>query len=261
MPAPRTVSSSPSRTCSNRSAPGASISRTPPRTSASGPGFGKRPDCEGATLTTTRTPDSSSSSAETRSRSVWSMIATSSAPSRRTSFLVRRSSFAAPVNSTKAALLLTLHGGQELLAAEHTLDLLAPLRFAERFDPRVSRIAGNLLDAEMPPRAARDLGQVRDRDHLRALAQPLERLRNRVSRLAADAGVDLVEEHRLAAGDRRDRQRDPRQLAAGARSSCSAAASVSILRSAASTALVAAATGSKPSSSASSSACASADRA
>ncbi len=39
-PAPRTVSVSPSLTDSNRSAPGASISRTPPRTRSSGPGFG-----------------------------------------------------------------------------------------------------------------------------------------------------------------------------------------------------------------------------
>ncbi len=76
--------------------PSASISRTPPRTSCSGPGFGKRPVCDGATLTTTRTPDSTSSSAETRSRSVWSMIAMSPGSSRRTSSFVRLPSFAAP---------------------------------------------------------------------------------------------------------------------------------------------------------------------
>ena len=44
------------------------------------------------TLTTTRTPDSTSSSAETRSRSAWSMIATSSGPRRLTRSFVRRSS-------------------------------------------------------------------------------------------------------------------------------------------------------------------------
>ena len=99
--APRTVICSPSDTSSKIGAPGASISRTPPRTSRSGPGFGKRPLWELATLTTTRTPHSSSSSAETRSRSVWSMTATSPGPSRRTRFFVRRSSFAAPVNSMK----------------------------------------------------------------------------------------------------------------------------------------------------------------
>ena len=57
---------------------GASISLTPARTSSSGPGFGNRPVVDGATLTTARTPVSASSSAETRSRSAWSTIATSS---------------------------------------------------------------------------------------------------------------------------------------------------------------------------------------
>ena len=99
--APRTLTSSPSLSSSNSGAPGASISRTPPRTSSSGPGFGKRPVCELDTLTTTRTPDSSSSSAETRSMSWWSMIATSSGPRRPTRFLVRRPRRARPVNSMK----------------------------------------------------------------------------------------------------------------------------------------------------------------
>src|SRR5262245_66442722 len=41
-------------------------------------------------------------------------------------------------------------------------------------------------------------------------------------RLTADTGVDLVEYHRLAAADGRDRQRDPGQLAArrGLRDGC-----------------------------------------
>src|SRR5947208_16515004 len=86
------------------------------------------------------------------------MTATSSGPSRRTRFFVRRSSLAAPVNSTKRPL-VTLHGGQELPAAEHTLDLLAPLRLHERFDPRVSGIAGQLLYAEVAVGAAGDLRQ------------------------------------------------------------------------------------------------------
>ena len=49
------------------------------------------------------------------------------------------------------------------------------------------------------------------------LAEPLEGAADRVRRLAADAGVDLVEDHRLAAADRRDRERDARQLAARGR--------------------------------------------
>ena len=69
-PAPRTVTTSPSCTSSNSvsSRRRRSAGRRPAR-AASGPGFGKRPVCDGATLTTTRTPDSTSSSAETRSRS------------------------------------------------------------------------------------------------------------------------------------------------------------------------------------------------
>ena len=77
------------------------------------------------------------------------------------------------------------------------------------------RVAGHLLDPEVPVGDARDLGQVRDRDHLRALREPLQGLRDRVRGLAADAGVDLVEDHRLPAGDRGDRERDARELAAG----------------------------------------------
>ena len=116
-----------------------------------------------------------------------------------------------------SGLLVTLHGGQKLLAAEHTLQLISPLRFVQRLDGRVGRIAADLLDAEVTRRPARDLGEVRDRDHLRAPRQALQRLADRVRGLAADAGVDLVEDQRVAAGDRGDRQRNPRQLAAGRR--------------------------------------------
>ena len=73
---------------------------------------------------------------------------------------------------------------------------------------------GDLLDAEVAVGEARDLRQVRDRDDLRAAGEPAQRLADGVRGLAADAGVDLVEDHRLAAADGRDRERDPRQLAA-----------------------------------------------
>src|SRR5690242_19266908 len=111
----------------------------PPRTSASGPGLGKRPDCDSATLTTTRTPDSSSASAETRSMSVWSMIAMSSADSLLTRFFVRRSSLAWPVSSTKLIVFpgSWRHAREELAAAEHPLQLDAALGFAEQLDSRV----------------------------------------------------------------------------------------------------------------------------
>src|ERR671935_3336945 len=118
------------------------------------------------------------------------MIATSSGPRRWTRFFVRRSSFAAPVNSTK---LLTLHGGQELLATEHTLKLLAPLDFPERRDPCVRRVAGDLFHPEVAFGAARDLGQMRDRENLSPSREPPERVPDRVRGVAADACVDLVE--------------------------------------------------------------------
>ena len=44
--------------------------------------------------------------------------------------------------------------------------------------------------------------------------EPLQRLAHRVRRAAADARVDLVEDERLAAAYRRDREGDPRELAA-----------------------------------------------
>src|SRR5262249_11153666 len=56
--------------------------------------------------------------------------------------------------------------GQELCAAEHPLELLAPLVAVEPLDARVGRVARHLLDAEVPVGEARDLRQVRDRDHL-----------------------------------------------------------------------------------------------
>ncbi len=80
---------------------------------------------------------------------------------------------------------------------------------------RVGRIAGDLLDPVVRVGDARDLWQVRDRDHLRPFGEPLQRGRDRVRGLAADARVDLVEDERLAPADRSDRERDARELAAG----------------------------------------------
>ena len=64
---------------------------------------------------------------------------------------------------------------------------------------------------------ARDLREVRDREHLRPLREALERGGDRMCGHAADARVDLVEHERLAAGHRRECERDPRELAAGRR--------------------------------------------
>ena len=87
----------------------------------------------------------------------------------------------------------------------------------ELLDARVGRVAGDLLDPEVPVGAARDLRQVRDRDHLRARGQARERVGDAVRGRAADARVDLVEDHRLAAADGGDRQRDAGELAARGR--------------------------------------------
>src|SRR3979411_2387051 len=57
--------------------------------------------------------------------------------------------------------------GKELLPAQHPLELDLPLVGCELLDARVGRVAGNLLDAEMPVGERSDLRQVRDRDHLR----------------------------------------------------------------------------------------------
>src|SRR5439155_23675941 len=53
-----------------------------------------------------------------------------------------------------------------------------------------------------------------DRDDLGACREPAEGLADSVGSASADAGVDLVEDQRLASAHRRDRKRDARELAA-----------------------------------------------
>ncbi len=69
----------------------------------------------------------------------------------------------------------------------------------------------------MPVGDAGYLWQMGDRQHLRLLAEALERRRHRVRGHAADAGVDLVEDERLSARDRGERESDAGELAAGGR--------------------------------------------
>jgi hypothetical protein len=144
------------------------------------------------------------------------MIATSPEVSRRVSCLVRRESRACPVNSTNGIALAVLAGdGREKLApAEHPLELDLPRVVVEQVDPRVRGVARHLLDAEVAAGEARDLREVRDREHLRPTGKARQRLAHRVRRLPADARVDLVEDERLAARDRGDRERQPRELSA-----------------------------------------------
>jgi hypothetical protein len=58
----------------------------------------------------------------------------------------------------------------------------------------------------------RDLRKMRDRENLRALREALECRRDGMGGDAADAGVDLVEDERLASRDGRERERNPREL-------------------------------------------------
>src|SRR3954471_18257660 len=103
---------------------------------------------------------------------------------------------------------------EELLPAEHALDLVLALRRVELGDRGARLLARELLDAEVPLRPRRDLREVRDRQDLGARGQPLERRGDRVCGASADAGVDLVEDERVAAAHRGEREGDAGELAA-----------------------------------------------
>src|SRR4051794_5568971 len=95
------------------------------------------------------------------------------------------------------------NGRQELLPAEHPLDLVLAVTGVELGDRRARLLARELLDAEVALGAGRDLREVRDRHDLRTGGKALERARHGVGGAPADAGVDLVEHERLAAADGR----------------------------------------------------------
>src|SRR5215208_5697682 len=117
------------------------------------------------------------------------MIAMSSGQSRLTSCFVRRSRRAVPVNSVN---LIPSKGREELRAAEHPLELLLLIGVRKRLDACVGAVARDLLDAKMRLGGARDLWQVRDRQHLGPLGDPTEGLRDSVGGSAPNTGVDLV---------------------------------------------------------------------
>ena len=83
------------------------------------------------------------------------------------------------------------------------------------------RVTGNLLHLQVRLGGAGDLRKVGDGEDLRPLAQAPERVRDRVRGLAADAGVDLVEDDRRLARrgvrDRTESERDARKLSARGR--------------------------------------------
>ena len=79
------------------------------------------------------------------------------------------------------------------------------------------RVTRDLLDAQVLVGDARDLRQVRDGQHLRPPGEPAQDVGHPVRGDAADPGVDLVEDHRLAARDGCDGEGDARELAARGR--------------------------------------------
>ena len=90
---------------------------------------------------------------------------------------------------------------------------------ADRVDPGDRRLAVGLLDDPEVGRGERgDLGEVGDADDLTPLSERPQPLADAARDLAADAGVDLVEDERLDLAGRagaRQRQHHPRELAAG----------------------------------------------
>src|SRR5439155_16745700 len=96
---PRTSRWSRSRTRPKNRSSGRSTRWMPAWTSSSGPMFGYVPLDDGRQLSTAATPAVTRSSAETRSRSRWSMTATSPGTRRLTSTLVRRPSRAGPATT------------------------------------------------------------------------------------------------------------------------------------------------------------------
>ena len=212
--APSSRTCSPSESCSKSGAPGASISRIPAAHELERPGVREPPGRrrrdvdDRAHARSRRAPRRRRGRCRRGRRS-----RRPPGPSRLTRSFVRRPSRARPVIAPFIGA-RGGHGADELLAAEHPLELVAPLRVVEDRDPRVGRVARHLLDPEMLVGDVRDLRQVRDRQHLRPLGEPLEDAGDAVRGDAADARVDLVEHDRLAAGDRRDRERDAGELAA-----------------------------------------------
>ena len=130
---------------------------------------------------------------------------------------VRRSSRAGPVNSTKLiAPAATV--GENSLAAEHPLELVPPL--APRRAPRSACASGRPAPSRRGSAGRRRLAICGRCVIVTTCARPARRRSVSATACAvcaADAGVDLVEDDRLAAADGRDRERDARELAARGR--------------------------------------------
>src|SRR5262245_38756602 len=85
---------------------------------------------------------------------------------------------------------------RDLDAAQHARELLHPLVRAERRDRGAAATAVGQLDhAMLVVRLARDLREMSDAEHLSALAELAKPPPDDLGDAAADAGVDLVEDH------------------------------------------------------------------
>src|SRR5712691_816129 len=105
-------------------------------------------------------------------------------------------------------------------AANHTRDFFDSPVFVEPTDAchRAAPTHG-FFNRELRRSARRDLWQVRDAQDLEPLPQRLQSRTDDVSDAAADTGIDLVEDQRLAwrvfGRQRLQRQHNPRELATG----------------------------------------------
>ena len=209
--------SSPSSTSSKSAASGASISRTPPRTSRSGPGFGNRPVCEDDDV--------------------------HDDPHARLDQLLRRD-----------AVEIGVVDDRDVVRSQPADEVLRPPvepRRARVLDEGSQRGHRTVCRNSWPPSIRRIsscrrsssscsirvcvgspgiFSTLKCRSATLAIcgrcvivitcarsASRRKRLADRVRGLAADSRVDLVEDHRLATADGRDRKRDARELAAGSR--------------------------------------------
>src|SRR4051794_32781886 len=100
------------------------------------------------------------------------------------------------------------------LATEHAADLLDHALAVEPAHAGAGPLAGDvLLEREVGPGQRGDLWQVGDAEHLAALAEGTQPLADGTCGLAADPGVDLVEDQR--AGPRPTAEAAQRQHHAG----------------------------------------------
>ena len=112
-------------------------------------------------------------------------------------------------------------GGGDGDAAQHPRDLLDARRALQRRDLRAGRLAvGELAHPQVTVTERRDLRQVGDAQHLCRATERGELAPDDLRDRAADAGVDLIEDHAGAAGfgarseGDLHREREPRELAA-----------------------------------------------